>query len=108
MLGVWTTEYHGRQVVHNRPDRTARVEIDFDWLASLLYGSHIEMELKWNVENGFLTNVIQYGAPKKNVDRLIADYSNQCQYIVLEIAENELLLQEVLDPDAFHRWRRIK
>ncbi|MCA9053010.1 MAG: hypothetical protein KDA75_04190 [Planctomycetaceae bacterium] len=107
LFGTWSTEHHGKQTIENRADRTASLTIDFDWIAALLYGSHMELKLKWRVQGGILTNVIESGTPDANVKRLIGDYSQQCQYVVLELADDEILLQEVADPDAFHRWKRV-
>ncbi|MFV0442192.1 MAG: hypothetical protein ACK5Q5_01330 [Planctomycetaceae bacterium] len=108
LLGRWQSSYHGTQQIATHADFTAQLRIDFDWLATFFYGNQMRLELAWSVENGVLTNRIEGGQPQANVDRLIADYSDSCSYLILELTESTLLLQEVDDPAAFHRWNRLE
>jgi hypothetical protein len=108
LLGTWTSTFHGRQQIENRADGTAALQIDFDFLPSLLYGSRMDLELVWKIERGVLTNTIQSGQPKANVDRLISDFGDGCRYRMLELTADHLRLQEIDDPAAFHTWKRVK
>lgn len=107
LLGAWTTQFHGVQQVQKHDNWTADLRIDFDWLASLLYGSQMHLHLRWSVKDGVLTHVIERGSPQSSVKRLIHDFGDTCAYRVLKLGENELLLQEIADPDSFHRWLRL-
>lgn len=106
LLGSWTTRHHGRQRIINRADGTASLDIEFDFLAGLLYGSHMRLELTWKIEQGVLTNVIQRGSPAANVERLKQDFGNSCRYRMLELSDTRLLLQEIDDPASLHEWVR--
>jgi hypothetical protein len=107
LIGTWTTEHHGRQRVVNRKDGSAHLEIEFNFIASLLYGRHMELDLQWKVENGALTHTIQHGTPAANVQRLISDFGKSCRYRMLELGQNRILLQEINDPATFHVWLRV-
>src|SRR5690349_9940224 len=59
IVGRWRTESHGTRVVTNRPDGTASMDVTFDFIASLVYGEKMKLELRWGVEKGVLTYTIQ-------------------------------------------------
>lgn len=107
LVGRWKSRYHGEMEIDNRADRTASLVCDFDFLASLVYGSRLEMSLEWEVSRGTLTHTIKGGHPKHNLDRLIQHFSDKCEYRILELDANRLYLQEIHDPSAFHTWTRL-
>src|SRR5688500_15861143 len=52
ILGRWRTQSHGTRIVHNHADGTASMDLKFDFVASLLYGDKMKLQMQWGVENG--------------------------------------------------------
>lgn len=107
MVGRWVSEYHGRMTVDKRPDRTADLQIEFNLLASLLYGGRLDLRLEWHVEGETLVHTIVSGTPTSAADRLIRDYGRTCEYRILELTPDRIRLQELADPDEVHVWTRL-
>src|SRR4051812_3705590 len=52
IIGRWRTVSNGTRVVDNRADGTASMDLKFDFVASLLYGDRMHIELMWTLEDG--------------------------------------------------------
>lgn len=105
-VGRWETDFHGRMRIEKRPDHTAELVIDFDFLASLLYGSRLTLQLEWKVEGNILTHNIVGGEPADARERLIRDYGRSCSYEILERSEDFVRLRETTEPMQEYLWRR--
>jgi hypothetical protein len=107
VLGRWRMEAHGTRVVDNRPDGTASMDVTFDFVASLLYGPKLALELRWSIENGALTYTIHSGAPQPSFDRMTATYGRQATYEIKSIDKTRMHLVRVDVPDQSHLWTRV-
>lgn len=106
LVGRWESEYHGRMNLEKHPDRTARLVIDCDFLASLLYAPRLILQLEWKVEGDVLTHTIVGGEPTDACARLIRHFGASCSYEIIERSENLVRLRETADPTQIHVWRR--
>lgn len=93
--------------LEKRPDHTAELVIDFDSLASLLYGSRLTMQLEWKVEGDILTHTIVSGEPADACERLIRDYGRSCSYEILERSNDFVRLRKTAEPMQEYHWRRL-
>ena len=107
VVGRWQTVSNGTRVVENRPDGTASMDVTFDFVASLLYGEKIKLELRWGIKDGVLVHTIQTGEPKSTVDRIVATYGSQASYHFKSIGEKKMHLVRVIDPDEQYVWTRV-
>jgi hypothetical protein len=107
ILGRWRTESNGTRVVDNRADGTASMDVRFDFVASLLYGDHMTLDLHWTVHNGVLVYTIQSGSPQATVDRIISAYGDQASYHFRSIGEKRMHLERVIDADEDYVWTRV-
>jgi hypothetical protein len=108
ILGRWQTQSHGTRIVNNRADGSASMDLTFDFIASLLYGDKMQLEMRWGVENGLLRYTIESGSPRQAVDRMTATYGAQATYRFKSIGTKRMHLVRVIDPDESYIWTRIE
>lgn len=106
LMGVWTHLANGQQWIENRPDGTARMFLQLDFLASLLYGGDIHLDLKWEVKNGILTHQVISGTPPENVQKLVRDYGWTRTYQILETGDGYMKLESVGGVPEREDWTR--
>lgn len=106
LMGVWTHLANGQQWIENRPDGTARMFLQLDFLASLLYGGDIHLNLKWEVKNGVLTHQIISGTPSENVQKLVRDFGWTRTYRILETGDGYMKLESVGSVPEREDWTR--
>ena len=107
ILGRWRTVSNGTRVIENRTDGTASMDVTFDFVASLLYGDRMHIELRWSVANGLLVYTMQSGAPKSPFDRIVATYGSQATYRFHSIAPERMHLVRLNDSSESYVWTRI-
>lgn len=108
ILGRWQTESHGTRIIHNHADSTASMDVTFDFVASLLYGSKMKLQLSWSIEKGRLRYTIESGTPKASVDSMTSTYGTQATYDFKSISAKQMHLVRVSDPDESYIWTRVE
>lgn len=104
VVGKWVLNETIRRSVEMRADGTATMHVKLDFFGSLLYGSELNMELTWSVDDDVLSHTLLRGEPKANVDRLIRDFGNSRQYRIIELNDAVLLLEEFDAAKTRYRW----
>ncbi len=107
ILGRWRTNSDGGRVVVNRPDGTASMDVTFDFVASLIYGQGMKLELTWTVNNGILGYTIQSGTPESTVKSITATYGAYASYHFQSISPDRMHLVRVIDPNESYVWTRV-
>jgi hypothetical protein len=107
LIGRWSCEVYGRQTIDNHPDGQAQLTAELDLVASFLYGDRLTMQLAWNVADGVLTHELKSGEPRENVEKLIRDRGSHRSYLILELNEQRMLLQDVDRPEIVRTWTRL-
>jgi len=108
ILGRWKTQSNGTRVVDNRDDGTASMDVTFDFVASLLYGDKMKLELKWFVKDGELVYTIQSGTPVESANSIISTYGSQATYRFGSINPDRMHLIRVIDPTETYTWTRVQ
>lgn len=106
-VGVWFHAENGEQWIENRSDGTSRMLLKLDFVASLLYGKQTAMELKWDVTDGVLSHTVVSGSPQKNVDSLTKDFGQACEYVILEMTPERMLLETKDEKKKKDLWTRM-
>jgi len=106
IVGTWRLEDHGERIVENRPDGTATMIVRLSFAGALFYGSRLDFELTWTVEEGVLTHSIVSGRPKANVDKLIRDWGSSMSSRILSLEGEMLHLEEANPSRDRYRWYR--
>ena len=104
LVGRWVSSYHGRMLIDKRADHTAELIIDFNFLAGLVYGSRVVMQLEWQYDGDQLVHTIKSGKPAASVDRIIRRYGRQCVYRIDSLTSDRIQMHEVADPGEVHVW----
>ena len=97
LVGVWTTKSHGTQVCTLNNDGTGDVKAQLDWMAALLYGNKLDMNIEWRVEDGHLVQTLLDGKPADMVEKLKADYGAVKRYRIESLDEETGVLIDTGD-----------
>lgn len=107
VLGRWRTESNGVRVIENRADGTASMDVTFDFVASLLYGDRLKIELTWTIHEGLLRYTMESGVPKEPFDRIVANYGSFASYQFRTISPQRMHLVRAIDPTESYVWTRV-
>lgn len=108
IVGRWQTISNGTRLIENRTDGTASMDLTFAFVASLLYGDKMHIELRWTVEEGLLVYTMQSGTPKSNFDRIVSDFGSLATYRFLSISPERMHLVRQSDPSEDYVWTRVE
>ncbi len=107
ILGTWTfSDSDAGRVIVNRDDGTATIDVTFGFLASFLYGSTLQLDLEWTLENNVLTHTIVGGSPESGKKALIRDYGTKTAYKILKLTDEKMHLMEFGDAADDYLWKR--
>lgn len=107
LVGVWTHTENGQLWSENRPDGTSRSMLKLDFVASLLYGSEVNLQLTWEVKNGILTHTILDGTPPKSLKALTRDFGRIRSYTIVETTPDRMLLETRDGKKHRELWTRV-
>lgn len=107
LVGTWKTRAWGEQVLTNKADGTASLDVALNRLAAIRYGREMELHLEWTVEEGVLRHRLVSGSPQRCVDRLIHDFGASTDYRVVEISDTQMVLEEIDNPEKQHVWEAV-
>lgn len=108
VLGKWVLNGAIKRVIDNRPDGTATIHVTFDFVTALRYGSELDLDLEWTLNNeNVLTHKIVGGSPEKGKKRLISDFGNKSYFKILSIDDKQMHLVDFDDPPEEYLWKRI-
>ncbi|WP_437186043.1 hypothetical protein SH668x_003171 [Planctomicrobium sp. SH668] len=108
LTGHWLLDESIRREIWVNQDGTAKMHIRLDLLASFLYGTEMELELRWKEEDGVLTHTIVAGTPKENVDRLVRDFGDSRSYNIVRVDDSSLKLVDTQNSDEVYLWKRLR
>lgn len=107
VLGTWMLDGAIRRVIENRADGTAKIDVTFDFVTALRYGSELQLDLEWTLEENVLTHTIVGGSPETGKKRLISDFGNKAYFKILNIDDSEMHLVDFDDPPVEYRWEKV-
>jgi hypothetical protein len=84
------------------------MDVTFDFIASLVYGEKMKLELRWGVEKGVLTYTIQSGEPRAAAERMTSTYGSQAAYDFRSISDQQMHLVRTTDKDEGNVWTRVE
>lgn len=108
VIGRWKGYFHGNRVVENRPDGTASMDLAFDFVASLLYGPKMSLEMTWEVKDGALCYELVSGLPEDKYKKLVDKEGDEAAYYFEEAGPKVMRLVRTIDPDEKYTWTRIE
>lgn len=106
IVGVWKQNNTGIRWLRVRPDGTATMFIDPDWVAKAIIGDSLIIEIEWTIEDGrALMNSIS-GRPNtafKAVSKLFGTARDQP---IIQLDDNALVLRNESE-DSLSEWSRV-
>ena len=106
IVGVWKPNNTGTRWLRVRPDGTATMFIDPDWVAKAIIGNSLVIEIEWTIEDGrALMNSIS-GRPStafKAVSKLFGTARDQP---IVQLDDNALVLRNESE-DSLSEWSRV-
>lgn len=106
LIGRWQADYHGVLTVENHEDGAASMRMEFDFVASFLYGKTLDLKLTWKVENRILTYLIHSGSPEANWKPFKRDFGEKVAYNFRKVGDDRVQLSRVDTPDEIVNWLR--
>ena len=100
LVGVWTAQSHGTQVCTLNADGTGTNKADLDWMASLVYGKRLDMNITWAVEDGHLVQTLLGGEPADMVQKLMNDYGAVRRYRIDSLDAQTGVLVDTADGET--------
>ena len=80
--------------------------LDLDLTASLMYGRHLEFEMRWSVANATVQIEILEGKPESSAQSLIKTWGTQFEYLLEHVADNEVEMRD-WDGSMSYSLRRV-
>lgn len=105
-VGTWYAEVHGTRMTTLKPDGTGVVHAKLDWVAALLYGSELHINVDWTVNGDVMTHTITSGTPKKNIDALTKDFGTSKDYRIDKMDDKSMTLIDPGDGEVIVWHRR--
>ncbi len=107
IVGAWEfADSDASREIVNRADGTATINVTFSFVASFLYGSTLQLDLEWSLEDGVLTHTIIGGSPEAGKKALVRDYGEKTKYKILKLTDQEMHLMEFGDQAEDYLWKR--
>ena len=107
LIGQWTAQSHGTQVCTLNPDGSGSNVAELDWMAALIYGKHLRMDIRWSVREGHLVQDLLGGEPADMIEKLAADFGRVKTYRVEEMTADRAVLVDTSDEEAVV-WTRVR
>lgn len=109
-LGTWQSNPDGRlRTVTNHEDGTATIHVKLDYLGAFFYGSELNMDCKWRIEDGCLIHECVGGTPEKNVANLTRDLGATTKFEIVQTSDNLMELKDLLHHVGLvYEWKRVE
>lgn len=105
-VGTWYAEVHGTRLTTLEPDGTGVVHAKLDWVAALLYGSELQINVEWKVDGNIMTHTIVSGTPEKNIAALTRDFGTSKDYRIDKYEGDTMTLIDPGDGEVIVWHRR--
>ena len=94
-VGTWYAEVHGTRMTTLNADGTGYVHAKLDWVAALVYGKELHINVEWVVNGDVMTHSIVSGTPEENIAAITRDFGSKKDYRI-EKAEGDTMT--LVDP----------
>lgn len=105
LFGTWKDRFFGTRTLILNSDGTARMILDLDLAARLMYGSHLEFDMRWSVADASVSIEILSGTPKSSADSLMKSWGTRFEYL-LDLVEQDRVEMRDWDGSMSYSLRR--
>lgn len=107
IVGDWQTDRDaGHRDLTVNADGTAKMGVTITNFTRFLFGSEMDIDIEWQIEDGKLHFKMVGGTPAKSVEALKKAYGDSLAYPILELTDNRMLVKDG-DGDPDHDWKRV-
>jgi hypothetical protein len=106
LLGSWQDSFFGTRTLTLNADGTARMQLDFDLAASLLYGQQLDLDMKWRLEGAVVKADIITGDPADAATLVMRDWGTH-HIFLLDRVEPEIIQMRDPEHTLKHTLRRV-
>jgi hypothetical protein len=107
LVGTWKQYETGVRWLTVRPDGTATMVVDPDWVAKAVIGSRLTVEIEWTVEEGRALFRSVSGKPETAFQAVCTLYGRDRNRPIVEMTEEKFVLLDESDGSR-SEWTRIK
>ncbi len=107
ILGTWRDHYRGRRTMTLHDDGTAAMVCELDGLNARLFTPVLNLDLRWQLEDGVMTRVIVGGEPADKVRFVVNLMGARADEKLLKLTETELHLLDADGKTEYH-WTRLE
>lgn len=106
IVGVWKQNNTGTRWLRIRPDGTATMFIDPDWVAKAIIGNSLIIEIEWAIEDGrALMNSVS-GRPNSAFQAVSKLFGTQRDQPIVQLDDDALVLRDEAE-DSLSEWSRV-
>lgn len=106
IVGVWKQNNTGIRWLRVRPDGTATMFIDPDWVAKAVIGSGLTIEIEWSVEDGHVMMRSLSGEPSTAFKAVTTLYGSDRNRKIAELSEKSFVMLDEEDGEE-SAWERV-
>lgn len=101
IVGSWRDSFFGTRTLTLNADGTAHMRLDFDFAGRLLYGSRLDFDMKWKLEDGVVTFDIIGGHPAKNANSAIEMWGKKYVYLLDHVEDNKVEMRDGVQATSY-------
>lgn len=105
-VGVWKQHYTGVRWLSIRPDGTATMFIDPDWIAKAIIGEPLTVRVEWSIDDGRALMKSVSGEPKSGFAATNALFGSERIRKVAELTDAKFVLLDEKDGSR-SEWTRV-
>lgn len=94
LIGTWKDRFFGTRTLILRDDGTARMILDLDLTASLMYGRHLEFDMQWTLADATVQIEILEGFPEKSAQSLIKTWGTRFEYLLDQVDSDAVEMRD--------------
>ena len=106
LVGTWKDSFFGARTLTLNDDGTARMVLDLDFAGRLMYGSRLDFDMTWSVEEATVSIDIIKGTPVKAAKSLMQTWGSRYEYL-LDCVEDRRIEMRDWDGSMNYTLRRI-
>ncbi len=105
-VGRWHTSHQADRTLTVNEDGTGLMTVKLDGVGSFLFGSRMDIEISWSIEDGKMTHTLLGGKPASKVATMKRMFGDVRTYNILSMTEQSLEVVKE-NGESQHTWTRL-
>lgn len=106
IVGVWKQNNTGVRWLRVRPDGTATMFIDPDWVAKAVIGNGLTIQIEWSIEDGHVMMRSVSGEPSTTFKAVTTLYGSDRNRMIAELTDRTFVMLDEEDGEK-SVWERV-